>query len=549
MIARALCCLLLALVGAGLGAASASAHATLVRTTPADTAVLRVQPQQVRLQFSEPVELGPNSLRLLDATGAQVKTAAPVHAGGSVALLPLPPRLARGTYVVAWRVTSADSHPVSGAFSFSVGAASSLVDTSATGSASRAVEVADAVGRGVSFLGFALLIGAACVLVLLWPGAASARGRRVIWVGAGASVVGTVAVLLLQGPYAAAEGLGGAFKPSLISFSLSTRFGHALVARLLLTLALCVVLAALLGDARGWLRARLGRRALLALAAACTVGLALTWTLTDHSRTGVQPGLGVPVASLHLLAMALWLGGLVLLVVCALARDESLPAGAIARFSRLALGCFAVLAASGVYLAWRQSGSLPALPATVFGRLLLIKTGAVLAIVALAFRSRRAVGRGGADLLARLRRTIGGEALLAVGVLGVTAALVNTAPARVAYAPPLNVTVAVPAGGRSPLTGGRIQVHMEPAKQGANVVDVYLVTRGGALFAAPELTARLLPPGDDVGPLPVKLASAEPGHYVADQLTVPYAGHWALRLEIRTSDVDETDVDVPVRIR
>ena len=44
--------------------------------------------------------------------------------------------------------------------------------------------------------------------------------------------------------------------------------------------------------------------------AACVVGLLLTWTLTDHSRTGVQAWLGVPAATVHLLAMALWLGGL-----------------------------------------------------------------------------------------------------------------------------------------------------------------------------------------------------------------------------------------------
>ena len=45
------------------------------------------------------------------------------------------------------------------------------------------------------------------------------------------------------------------------------------------------------------------------------------------------------------------------------------------------------------------------------------------------------------------------------------------------------------------------------------------------------------------------LTPAEPGHYVADRLSIPYTGAWKLRLEIRTSDIDEADVDVPVRIR
>ena len=70
---------------------------------------------------------------------------------------------------------------------------------------------------------------------------------------------------------------------------------------------------------------------------------------------------------------------------------------AVARFSRLALACFVALGITGVYLSYRQSGELPALPATGFGRLLLIKSAVVLGIVGLAYFSRRAVQRGGAE--------------------------------------------------------------------------------------------------------------------------------------------------------
>ena len=121
------------------------------------------------------------------------------------------------------------------------------------------------------------------------------------------------------------------------------------------------------------------------------LGLLLTWTLTDHSRTGVQTWLGVPAATVHLLAMALWLGGLALLLVACSARRARRWCRSLPRFSRLALGCFVVLGVTGVYLAWRQSGELAALPATEFGRLLLIKSAIVLVIVGLAALSRRAV--------------------------------------------------------------------------------------------------------------------------------------------------------------
>ena len=128
-------------------------------------------------------------------------------------------------------------------------------------------------------------------------------------------------------------------------------------------------------------------------------------------------------------------------------------------------------------------------------------------------------------------------------VLGVTATLVNAEPARVGYAPPLDVTVPGP-------QGGRVQVHMEPAKQGENVVDIYLLAKDGGLIVPPEVTARLAPPeGEDVGVLPIELAAAEPGHYVAPRMTVPFPGRWTIELAVRTSDIDEDVYRVPVRIR
>jgi copper transport protein len=238
----------------------------------------------------------------------------------------------------------------------------------------------------------------------------------------------------------------------------------------------------------------------------------------------------VPVASAHLLAMALWFGGLLVVLACA-------DAAPVARFSRLAVVCWAVLAVSGVYLAYRQSGELGALSHTVFGRLLLVKAAVVAGILALAYFSRRAVLRGGTP-----RRTVVGETFLGIATLGVTAALVNTAPARVAYVDPVDKTVSA-AGGMT------VEVKINPAKQGENVADVYLMRRNGALLQVPELTARLLPEDGRSGPLVVSFRGAEPGHYVASPMTVPYPGEWTLRLQIRTSEIDESDIDLPVKIR
>ncbi len=525
---------LVAILAAWLAPASAFAHATIVSTAPEDTSVVKTAPRVVTMKWSESVDLGEHAVKLLDARGKEIETAPPRHGpgGASTAVLELPAGLKNGTYVISWRVVSADSHPVTGAFSFSIGSPSAVL-FAADGSSSATVRFADAMFRAIAFLGLAVAIGGGFLLLALWPeGGANARARRLVWGGIGALLAGSVAVLLLQGPYASGGSLPGVFSPSLVSFSLSTRFGHALIVRIVLAAGL----ALLLGVA-------LRRRDALAVGAAavCALGLILTWTLTDHSRTGVQTWLGVPVASVHLLAMALWFGGLLLLLGCVLGRGDVSLAPVVPRFSRFALPCFAVLGASGLYLAWRQVGTFPALPKTDFGKLLLLKAGIVAAIVGLAYLSRRAVARGGGDLGRRLRVSVAGEACFGIAALAVTATLVNTAPARVSYVDPVHTTVAGPAG-------TRVEVSVNPAKQGANVLDVYLVKRDGMLLVVPELTAKLIPPGSS-GPIAVPIGSAEPGHYVASRMSVPFPAKWTLRLQIRTSDIDEKDIDIPVRIR
>ena len=140
------------------------------------------------------------------------------------------------------------------------------------------------------------------------------------------------------------------------------------------------------------------------------------------------------------------------------------------------------------------------------------------------------------------RATVAGETILGVVTLAVTAVLVNAEPARVAYVDPIDKTLSAP-------QGMTVELKINPAKQGENVADVYLLQPNGALQQVPELTARLLLEDRGSGSLDVAFRMAEPGHFVASPMTVPYPGDWTLRLRIRTSEFDQTDLKVPVKIR
>ena len=116
--------LLFGLLAVVLGpAAPASAHAALVGTDPGNGTIVPDAPNRVTLTFSEPVQLLSDKIQVLGPDGSRADQGQPTQAGNTVNIS-LRSGGARGTYLVSYRVVSADSHPVGGSFSYSVGAPS-----------------------------------------------------------------------------------------------------------------------------------------------------------------------------------------------------------------------------------------------------------------------------------------------------------------------------------------------------------------------------------------------------------------------------------------
>src|SRR5690242_8776466 len=98
-------------------AAPAWAHAVLQSSDPPKDGVAAVSPAQLTLTFNENVEVSFGSIRLFTCSGARVTTDAPHHGPTSDATVLVGiPKLEPGVYLVAWRVISADSHPVQGTY-------------------------------------------------------------------------------------------------------------------------------------------------------------------------------------------------------------------------------------------------------------------------------------------------------------------------------------------------------------------------------------------------------------------------------------------------
>ncbi len=581
--------LVLGVVG-GL-AVPAAAHAELQSTTPAAGDVVGRSPGQVVLHFGEAVEISFGSVRVFDASSHRVDSGNASHPGADshAVAVDLSASLPAGGYVVTWRVVSADSHPVHGAFTFTVGTGaggSAALRNEASGllsntGGSRAVGVIFGAVRFAAFAALAVLIGGGLFAIAIWPGArVDRRARALLWWALGAALAATVAGYALQGPYGGGLSISAAFEPSVLRSVWHTRYGQVYVARLVLLAIAMPLLARLLGRGDDRPGAPLVVSAgLVATALLATPGLA------GHAGSGSLVALAVPFDVVHLGGAAIWFGGLVMIVTAVLpaSRGEggsptSAMRVALPRFSEWALGAVVAIAVSGAFAAWRQIGTFAAVTATAFGRLVLAKTVVFVVVVGLAAASRsivhgdiavprvrprrsstesrdavavlshavRSEGQGqgalsqGPGAMAadrnvgtapRLRRAISGEAGLIAVVLALTAVLVNAQPARSAFARPFSTEVhAGP---------DLVDVTIDPAKAGPLAFHVYVLSAAGAQLDVPEVQAAMSQPAVGIDGLEVPLAKAGPGHFNVYGFDVPVRGAWSVTLRVRVNDIDE----------
>ncbi|MCB5163251.1 copper resistance protein CopC [Streptomyces bambusae] len=408
---------LAALLGTLLATATpASAHAALTASDPKDGAVVATAPAQVTLTFSEQVAIGDDSIRVLDPAGKRVDTGEQRNlCDGSIIKhgVVLHSGLPNGTYTVAWQAVSADSHPISGAFTFSVGAPSKTSVTLPDQAAgSGPVGTAYGIARYLSYAGFILLVGGAAFVLVCWRRGAGIRAvQRVVVYGWATITAATLTMLVLRNPYTGSGKFADAFDLAGLKAVLETKTGASLVSRLLLLGAAALFVAVLFGmyakrqptdgteQEAGTDPAKDKDTSDLTfgLAIGGTVvagGIAATWALSEHASTGVQTAIAMPVDILHLLAVAAWLGGLATLLV-ALYRVPDLERTAVLRFSKVAFASVLVLVATGIYQSWRQLGSWSALTGTDYGKLLIIKIGVVAVLIGLAYVSRTWTARLG----------------------------------------------------------------------------------------------------------------------------------------------------------
>jgi copper transport protein len=529
---------------------SAWAHAQLETTTPADGETVQTSPDQVVLRFSEHVSAPPAAIRVFNANGQRVDAGDAGSAGDpSMLRVHLPVRLGAGTYVVAWRATSADGHPVRGAFTFSVGTGApsdrtSLIARVVPVEHDAGWQVAAAITRWVLYAGALLAAGGVAFLLFVHrtqDEKEQAALGVIVTVAALVAAVATVASLAWQAALTSGLGAAGIGNGRVLVDVLRSGFGASALIRL------SGLVAVTLGVAR--LRPRVGVAAAGAGAAA-TVG---SFVLTGHT-VATSPRVLVSVANLgHVAAGAAWFGGLVLLLVALRRRKadgDAIGAGElVARFSDLATAAVGVVVIAGLGLAWSQVRAARALTSTAYGWTLIAKMVLVGMIIAVgAYNHRRlvpAIKARTQDAWGTLRRTVRTEAAGVVAVLAVTAVLVNLVPAHTAAG------VTGPFTATTAMGTYQLNVTVDPNRAGTNELHIYLFDHTGQPTdpaGGTGLQVGFSLPSRDIGPIIRTATVAGPGHWqlAGDELSIP--GQWRLQFQLPVSKFSQltTTLTVPV---
>lgn len=571
----------------------ASAHAVVTSSTPIDGQNLAVSPQEVQITFSEGVSSDLGGLTVLNSSGDRVdNNDSKVGATGTVLSATVQPDLTDGTYVMNYRVVSADGHPIAGAIVFGVGD-QTVIDTSGVASLEAGkdpgFEFAAGVARFITYLG-ALLAAGLAVFVSFVHDQRPDRWKLtpIVRIAAVVGGIGAVATVALQAALLTGDGFAAMTDVSTLRDALTEGLDWATV--------ILLVGLALVHLSTDTSKPVVGQG--LAFYGGLTV--AVSFAFWGHSTNTSPRWLSFLSDFVHVATAAIWLGGLVGLgltlwrrrrvatadvvalepVTVGAVRTDGAPmpaalsdisppsapdepvggeppvgivastASVVSRFSALAGISLVLLVIAGGLLAWKELGSFSALGSTSYGRALLIKIGIVaLILVAAAYNRWRllplieAEEDAEADDPTQLRgrawthltRSVVGEAVAIVVVLGVTAALVNITPPKNAAASETTSSVQT-----KPVGDAAAEVALIPAQVGNNSVHItYFDADKRPVDIAQKVTVELTNPEQSIGPISRDGTKAATGHFIIDGLQVPTSGKWTLTLITRMSDFEQ----------
>ncbi|MCH8819725.1 MAG: copper resistance protein CopC [Acidobacteria bacterium] len=549
-------------------------HATLLNTVPLANSRLEQSPPKVELHFNEGIEPVFNGVMVLNHNGLPVHQAeAELSRNRKVLSVAVREDLPQGIYTVTWRATSSDGHQIGGNFGFSVGeefqASGMVADES--GSQNNWPGAGLAVNRWLYLLAMMMFVGGftfgAVILLpevknpsLEIPSEVAAEVRRVFlrffsWSWVVLLVTAVLNLLFKAAAMADSSLLGAVNWPILNAVVTMSQYGRMWGYGMVLILLSGILFWIY---RRIWTSPQDSSKGLILLYIGIALSAFLLFTVSNSGHAAAVTewkAVALGTDSVHLLATAMWVGGLfyLFLLMRSLSNAEAdirarLMGAVIPRFSRMAQFCVGAILLTGTYTAWIHMPSWSAFVTTWWGLALLTKILLFLPLLALGAvnllvikpqlranlveQGERAL-EGALGILKRFRPLVRAEAILGVVILLVVVFLTNFPPAA---------TAAGPAG--PSLVSNRsdfdVTLEIEPNRVGHNQIKVRVqdqdgnaITDMGTVFLDITMTDMDMPNQRNEATL------ASDGSYETEAV-LGMAGMWRIMVRLMAKDSSDS---------
>ena len=541
------------------------AHAVPEFSNPAPNALLDELPDNLIIQFNEPIVANLSRIDLLTQAGEAVETGPlqVIDANGRTAAVSLPD-LDKGAYLVSWQVLSGvDGHTTSGTFAFGYGVAATAVATESTVIAQ--LSPLSATARWLTLTGIALLMGLFAFRLLVWnPIVADVDleaeeeqldlklARLGIRIGiSGIVLLGLGLVLIFIDQNRVYDLLQTANMQSWIS----TRFGTMWLVRFLL-LALSHFNLSLFVDVKN------GRKELRGwewwLGFVLAVGLTLTVALISHSAALTKETMqSILIDWVHVLAATIWVGGLIFLALSLwqarhLANEARawLNLSLMLNFSAIAAISVGLLLTSGGYLAGKHVGGWTELIGTVYGLLLLGKIGLALLTIAIAginlmFVKPRLSAVYEAPESSRTPRVLRRFSLLVWLEMGIALLILAVAGVLTDLQRGVDAPLLADAPGQTTVTQSaedlQVEMKIEPALVGPNHFEIFITdAEGNPVTNAEDVSLRYTFLDQSIGASTGTAESLGNGRFQLDGSYISLIGAWQVEVSIRRANTFDT---------
>lgn len=289
---------------------SASAHAYVVKSNPAENETLKKAPSVVKIEFDEDIQVSSfNTLFVRDTSGKRVdlKDAHIDKKNKKILEAGLKENLKNGLYSIQWKAISADGHPIQGVIPFRIGLAEAGTDDIQVEEMGYVPQIDMIMERGVLYTSFSLFLGVLFFNLIMYKGNATSvqsRSKRIIWISLFGIFISLLFNLPLQAKINADVSWLEALDPLLLKETLQLSvFGYVWITQMALISTIIIVTYFAVKSER------LSSFKVWSIPIVLFMGLLVMKAFNSHAYGLKFKEIAVVMDFLHLFAASLWIGG------------------------------------------------------------------------------------------------------------------------------------------------------------------------------------------------------------------------------------------------